>query len=127
MRRFIARLTGADRWLFGLVTVGLLGLYVRYWSPDGAVAGERVRISSPAGVEVVPLAGDRTLELDGPLGRTRIEIHDGRIRFVASPCRGKQCLHAGWLHATGEFAACLPNRISLTVLGRLGGYDSINF
>ena len=127
MRRLAGRLTTADRLLLGLVTIGLLALYGRYWSPADAAPGQRVRISSPAGVEVVPLAGDRVVELDGPLGRTRIEIHDGRIRFVSSPCHGKQCIHAGWLHEAGEFAACLPNRISLTVLGRLGGYDSINF
>ncbi len=122
-----AVLTPADRWLVGLVMLMLAGLYLAAWSPDGGAAGARVRISTPAGVEILPLAGDRELEIGGPLGTTRIEIHDGRIRFVASPCRGKQCLHAGWLHEAGEFAACLPNRISLTVLGRLGGYDSINF
>lgn len=120
-------LTPADRVLVGIVLVTLAALYGRYWHWGEAALGERLRISTTAGVEVVPLAGDRTIAIDGPLGETRIEVHDGRVRFVSSPCTGKQCIHAGWLAAAGEFAACLPNRVSLTVLGRLGGYDSINF
>jgi hypothetical protein len=54
-------------------------------------------------------------------------VHDGRIRFVASPCTGKQCIHSGWLDNDGEFAACLPNLISITITGRNPRFDSINF
>jgi hypothetical protein len=49
---------------------------------------------------------------------------------VRSPCVGQQCVHSGWAQRGGEFIACVPNRVSLVVLGRGAGgdyYDSINF
>lgn len=111
-----------------LLTVVLLaGLYGHFWSGIGG-EGERARIvSADNEVQIVPLSEDRTLKLHGPLGDSVIEIRDGRIRFIQSPCQGKQCIHAGWLHSSGSFAACLPNRISITVLGRNRHFDSINY
>lgn len=54
----------------------------------------------------------RILELEGPIGRTVIEIDgEGRARFVYSDCRDQICVSSGYLAARGEWAACLPNRI----------------
>jgi len=114
--------------LVALLTLVLLaGLYSHYWSGIGG-EGERARIVSADGeVHLVALNEDRTLTVHGPLGDSVIEIHQGRVRFVESPCQGKQCIHAGWLHSAGSFAACLPNRISITVLGKNRHFDSINY
>jgi len=56
-----------------------------------------------------------------------VEIHDGAVRFVSSPCAGKLCVHAGWLKNGNDFTACLPNRVSIAVIGGSEGYDSVNF
>ena len=76
---------------------------------------------------------DNTLSLEkdgrwsiaGPLGDSLIEIKDHRARFIQSPCPKKICLHFGWLRYAGDFAACLPNHISIQVTGQR--YDSINY
>jgi len=110
-----------------LATVLLVVLYTHYWSGIGG-EGERARIvSADDDVYIVSLSEDSTLTVHGPLGDSVIEIHQGRIRFTESPCQGKQCIHAGWLHTAGSFAACLPNRVSVTVLGRNRHFDSINY
>jgi hypothetical protein len=72
-------------------------------------------------------APDRLLEIDGPLGASRIEIRNGRARFISSPCRGKVCIHSGWLEHTGELTACLPNRVSIQLLGQHPRFDAVNF
>ena len=119
-------LTIADKLLVGLVVLLLFALYGRYWSP--AAPGEQFRISSIAnGIQLMAFGEDRVVAIEGPLGTTRLQIAGKRVRFISSPCRGKQCIHAGWLADAGDFAACLPNRISLTVLGLTKEYDSINF
>lgn len=101
-------------------------LYLRYWGE--ASHGEQARILV-GGKEatVVSLYKNQRIKIPGTLGVSLLEIKDGKIRFVDSPCHGKQCVHSGWLALSGEFAACLPNRISVQVIGREPRFDAINF
>lgn len=73
------------------------------------------------------LRDTRDIRIAGPLGETLITIRKGQARFVSSPCAQKQCIHSGWLKRNGDFAACLPNRVSLFIAGREGAFDAINF
>jgi hypothetical protein len=101
-------------------------LYGAYWTHPSP--GQAVRILDARGEEsIVPLDADRRIEIKGPLGVSVIEVHDGAVRFVSSPCQGKQCIHAGWLRSGNDFTACLPNRVSIAVIGGQEGYDSVNF
>ncbi len=104
-------------------------LFSRY----GVVGSEGTQARINAGARefaLVSLQKNQTYHVPGPLGDSEIEVRDGRIRFVRSPCAGQQCVHSGWAHRGGEFIACVPNRVSLVVLGQGAGgtyYDSINF
>jgi hypothetical protein len=119
-------MTRADYVVLACALLLLPYLYVNFWHRGGV--GEDVRIVGADGKEIIAsLREDRALEIRGPLGTSVIEIRDGRVRFVSSPCHGQLCVHAGWLHFGGEFTACLPNRISLAVVGRDLRYDTINF
>lgn len=90
-----------------------------------------VEIRSDRGDHVYPLAENRVIVVPGPLGDTILEIRDGAVRFVDSPCRDKICVAAGELSATGQWAACLPNRVFATVTGAPvpdeGGVDASTF
>jgi len=68
----------------------------------------------------LPLSVDRTVEVGG----TVIQVKGGAIAFIESNCPGQECVHAGWLSSPGETAACLPNRVSITVSGE-SGVDAI--
>jgi len=68
----------------------------------------------------LPLNVDRTVQVAGTL----IEVKDGAIRFFEADCPNQECVHAGWLNSPGETAACLPNRVSVTVTGE-SGVDAI--
>lgn len=69
----------------------------------------------------------RRITVRGPLGETVIEIDDGRARVLASPCTQKLCVRSGWLDAAGEATACVPNRVSIVLLGDDLRYDAMNF
>lgn len=101
-------------------------LYTKFWGD--ATRGEQARILV-GGKEfsVVSLYQDQHLNIPGTLGVSVLEIHAGRIRFADSPCHGKQCVHTSWIALGGEVAACLPNRISVQVIGREPRFDAINF
>lgn len=101
-------------------------LYSNLWGNGSRGEFARIQVGNET-PQVISLQQDQRFRFHGPLGTSVIEVHDGRIRFVESPCTGKQCIHSGWLGSDGEFAACLPNLISITVSGRNPRFDSINF
>ena len=122
----MTKLTRAD-WLVLIAAIALLpGLFLRFWGDQGPASAVRISANGQRDI-TLPLSGERRLHVPGPLGDSVIEIHDGQVRFVSSPCRGKQCVHSGWLSHSGELAACLPNGIMVSVMGRQRRFDSINF
>jgi hypothetical protein len=64
-------------------------------------------------VREVPLGVNQTFWV----GDVEIMVKDGAIAFIESDCPNKECIHAGWLSSPGDTAACLPNRISITLSG----------
>lgn len=76
-----------------------------------------VEIRSDGGALLYALGEDREIRVPGPLGDTILEIRDGAVWFVDSPCRDRICVAAGELTVTGQWAACLPNRVFATVTG----------
>ena len=56
-------------------------------------------------------------EVRGPLGLTRIEIREGRVRIASSPCPLKICQRAGWIDSAGEIIVCLPNEVVVRLPG----------
>lgn len=74
-----------------------------------------VSIESDEGTFLYPLDRDRRVSVRGPLGETFVTISDGHVHVDDSPCRDKICIAAGPLRATGQWTACLPNRVFVRV------------
>jgi len=120
------RLTRADRGVLGLAFIVLLMVYWQLWGPG--VLGNQVSVLvGGKHWESFDLYTRQTVIVPGALGDSHLQIEDGKVRFIQSPCSGKQCIHQGWVKQSGEFAACLPNRVSVQILGVDPQYDSINF
>ncbi len=119
-------MTGADR-LAIAAAVALVGwLYLHFWGNGSG--GELVAIRVAGGESVVlPLDHDRRLTLEGRLGPTVIEIENRQVRFLEAPCEEKRCLMAGWLAHDGDSAACMPNGVTIEILGRDERFDALNF
>lgn len=114
-----------------LVVLALLAmqpwLYLHFWRGHDAPAQRALITSLDQAPREISLRHDTDLTIHGPLGDSILEVRKGRLRFVASPCRGKQCIHSGWLSRVGDFAACLPNRVSVTLLGATANYDGVSY
>ena len=48
-----------------------------------------------------PLKINRLINVASELGDSVIEVHDGKVRFLHSPCLGKICILSGWHHKYG--------------------------
>lgn len=115
-----------DKIVLVLASCLVVSLYWLIWT--GHDEADLVQLSvADATPEQISLHLDRTVTAAGKLGDSVLEVRDGRIRFLSSPCPNQICVHAGWLANAGDVAACLPNQVSLQVLGNQGFFDSINF
>lgn len=122
-------LTRGDYVVLFLCVIALPVVFMRYGVLGSAGTQARI-LSGSHEYAVVPLSRNHVYSVTGKLGVSEIEVRDGRIRFTRSPCPGQQCVHSGWARRGGEFIACVPNRVSVVVLGQGAGgdyYDSINF
>lgn len=63
----------------------------------------------------IPLNKDGRHNLDSMGYTVHLEVKDGAIRFVDSPCPDHLCENYGWLSQTGDFAACMPALTSVVV------------
>jgi hypothetical protein len=69
----------------------------------------------------------RDLHIHGAIGDSLISIQQGKVRFKQSPCHNQYCVHQGWLSRAGQVAICLPNQVSLQLMGAKNTYDSLNY
>jgi hypothetical protein len=68
------------------------------------------------------------IHLHGGIGDSIIHIEQGKVRFKQSPCNNQYCVHQGWLSRAGQVAICIPNQLSLQLIGNRGPeYDSLNY
>jgi hypothetical protein len=84
----------------------------------GAGDQDAISIKGESGTWVFPLDAEETVAVPGPLGDTVVEIRGGRARVLVSPCQNQTCVAAGSIHAHGQWTACLPNRVLVSVEGR---------
>jgi len=116
----------ADLIALAAIAVWVASSYWLFWSP-GESADELIVEAPEREAQAYDLARDREIEVAGALGASRIEIAGRKARFLASPCPGQHCVHAGWLAAQDDVAACLPNGVTIYLAGRESRYDSINY
>jgi hypothetical protein len=73
------------------------------------------------------LSHDLDIEVPGPLGFSKISIHNHQARITSDPSPRQYCVRQGWLTKSGEAAICLPNQVSLELTGGNKRYDSLSY
>jgi hypothetical protein len=112
------------------LTLLLGGIFVvllaqKLWSGDSA---DRVIIRSGGKIfREVPLSRDQQIEVRGPLGISIVSIRQRKARIASDPGPRQYCVRQGWLQQAGEIALCLPNQVSVELVGSRKKYDSLNY
>ncbi|QID16571.1 NusG domain II-containing protein [Nitrogeniibacter mangrovi] len=113
----------------GLVVLGGLAFAAlaawHLWQ-GGAARWAEVRAHGKV-VARLPIDRPGTVTVDGPLGKTLIEVAPGRARVKSDPGPRQYCVRQGWLTHAGAVAICAPNQVSLHVLGDSPAYDTLNY
>ena len=78
-------------------------------------------------VAELPLTQARRIEVAGALGTSVIEVQPGRARVAADPGPRQYCVRQGWLTQHNAIAICAPSHLSLSIVGRSAGHDSLAY
>ena len=65
-----------------------------------------------------------TIEINGKY-KNIIEVKDGSASFVYADCPDCDCVKAGVLSPRHNFAACLPNRVSISIVSGGNEIDAL--
>jgi hypothetical protein len=113
-------------WLLIIASlIAVIVMFQQFWSFEHA-SKLKIRQGDKI-IGTYDLNQKRELHIEGPTGDSIISIEQGKARFKRSPCNNQYCLHQGWLSLAGQVAICLPNQISLQLMGAKSTYDSLNY
>jgi hypothetical protein len=124
-RKFSNKLLLGD-WLVIIASVfAIILMFQVFWSFEHA-SKLKIRQGNQI-IGTYDLNQTRDLHIHGILGDSLISISQGKVRFKQSPCNNQYCVHQGWLNRAGQIAICIPNQISLQLIGAKSSYDSLNY
>jgi hypothetical protein len=113
-------------WLVIIASVvAVIFMFQQFWSNEQA-SKLKIRQGNQF-IGTYDLNQTRELKIHGALGDSLISIQAGKVRFRQSPCNNQYCVHQGWLSRAGQVAICIPNQISLQLMGAKSSYDSLNY
>ncbi len=69
------------------------------------------------------------IPVEGPLGISYIEAHQGRVRIKEAPPADplKICEHTGWIEQAGPPIICVPNKISVWIEDKESELDGVSW
>jgi hypothetical protein len=105
--------------------IAVIFMFQQFWSFEHA-SKLKIRQGNHI-IGTFDLNQTRELHINGPMGESVIVINQGKVRFKQSPCHNQYCVHQGWLSHAGQVAICLPNQVSLQLMGVKNNYDSLNY
>lgn len=86
-----------------------------------------VRIEWEGKTLVYPLNVEKTTRLESKSGFNTLEITDqGQVYISDADCPDKLCISMGRISENGEYLACLPHRLFITITGKEEEENSVD-
>lgn len=105
--------------------IASIGIYLLIANQGSAGWVRMVQVSSSLGFEkIYKLEDHTTIEVEGRLGKSVIEISRKGARFIDSSCPNHLCVRRGWVSKSGDMVACVPNGVVVRIVGKRE-YDAI--
>lgn len=123
MRRMFRTIKPGDYAIIVFSVLAVIMLFYRSFSADSSelyvdITGESFKASYDPWQE-------RIVEVEGPLGVTRVVMKDGVVWVEDSTCRDKICIKMGKIKRSGEQIVCLPNRVVIELKGKKELFDAV--
>lgn len=101
--------------LFTALVLVLAGLLYLATHPGRGGTVAVLRYGIPQQEQIIDLGKDARYDIDTGPYTIHLQVADGGIAFVDSPCPDHTCEGFGTLRNVGDWAACLPAQASLTI------------
>lgn len=75
-------------------------------------------------IYTVDLSKDQSFSIEGDYHNV-VEVKDGKIHFKEANCPDKVCIRSGYASKSRPVLVCLPNRVTVKLVGSDGGVDAI--
>ncbi|MBC8283249.1 MAG: NusG domain II-containing protein [Nitrospinae bacterium] len=105
-----------DKVLIALCVLLNAGLFYYFGSGMGQGSWVVIEVDQKK-VARYALTINRITHVEGPLGKTEIEINEGKVRILRSPCKLKVCIKSGYIQYADRISVCLPNRVVVRIEG----------
>ncbi len=102
-----------------LISVSLIVLIAGFASLDfihNNGAAKKLLVETPHGSYYYDMNQEKTFDVTGQNGITRIQISGSKFRFVDSDCPNKDCVKMGWVGIGNYPIVCLPNKVSAYIV-----------
>lgn len=110
--RNLYRISVYDILLIGaFVVIPMLSL-TPIWHPSSRSNDVRIYKENRL-LEIQSLQHDRIISY----GNVKVQIENGRARFLESNCPRRICVHTGWIDKPGQTVVCVPNRMLMEITG----------
>jgi len=113
MKKFFKRIKVFDVIILAIIIsfITLTALFI--YSSDNSALYLSVR--TPKGDWIYPMNTDISFVVEGETGPVSIKIENNEAFVVSSTCSNKTCITAPKLKNYGDWNACLPNKVFLSV------------
>ncbi|BHH85030.1 NusG domain II-containing protein [Desulforhopalus sp. 52FAK] len=118
-------------WKFGdllsAIVIVTFGLYF-LWAQNSVNKSATKALVSKGGTEVAGffLGEDSSVDLKEFGVNMILEVNNGRVRVASSDCKQQLCVRHGWIARPKEALLCLPNHITVELVGEDAEYDAIS-
>lgn len=75
----------------------------------------RILIAGEGEQWIFPQNAEELVTVPGPLGDTVVKLEDGKAWVLSSPCINQTCVAAGAIRVHGQWIACLPNKVLVSI------------
>lgn len=113
MKKFFKKIRFFDVIILAVIIsfITLTALFI--YSSDNSALYLSVR--TPKGDWIYPMNTDISFVVEGETGPVSIKIENNEAFVVSSTCSNKTCITAPKLKNYGDWNACLPNKVFLSV------------
>lgn len=115
---FLKKIRIADILIASIVIISSI-LLINFNIKNVSLA-DKVQIIADSTIYEYPLSSDNVYEVQGAIGKTVVQVKNGKVRIIESECPNKTCIKQG----EGENIICLPNKVQVRVI-REDGFDAI--
>ena len=110
-----------------LSLTAVVGLAIRTWQTTSEKPTHAIVRAQGTIATSVQLPAHRQFSVSGPLGNTTILVENYRVKITQDPGPKQYCVEQSWLEHIGDVGLCLPNQVSVQLLGSDKLYDTYSY